>query len=186
MSSIVTYTGKFFDPINPDPDKFDVRDMAHALSYTCRGNGQVQKFFSVGQHCILCCKEAKARGYSDRVVLACLLHDASESYMSDVPRPFKETLASYVKQEEYIIDLIYEKYIGSTLTAKEAALVKEVDDDLLYYDMTVLLRLEPTREEPDLHVEIDYNFVPFEEVEKEYLDLFNQYSCKLDKFQENG
>lgn len=175
MSCIVTYTGKFIDPTNPDPDKFDVRDMAHALSLTCRGNGQVQHFFSVGQHCILCCKEAKARGYSDRVVLACLLHDASESYMSDVPRPFKESLASYIKQEEYLLDLIYKKYLGSSLTPEEVALVKEVDDDLLYYDMTILLKLEPTREEPKIQVSINYEFVAFEEVEKEYLELYNRY-----------
>lgn len=90
MSYITTYTGKHFDPVNPDASLLCIEDIAHALSLLCRGNGHVQTFFSVGQHCIACAKEAQARGLSARLILACLLHDASECYMSDVPRPFKQ------------------------------------------------------------------------------------------------
>lgn len=73
---ITTYTGKHFKPTEPDPELFDIADIAHALSLICRGNGHVKTFWSVGEHCICCAKEAKARGLSDRMVLACLLHDA--------------------------------------------------------------------------------------------------------------
>ena len=76
MSYITTYTGKHFDPINPETELIDIKDIAHALSLICRGNGQVKSFFSVGQHCINPAKEAKLRGYSNRVILACLIHDA--------------------------------------------------------------------------------------------------------------
>ena len=79
MSYITTFTGKHFDPTNPDIALIDLRDIAHALSLTCRGNGHVKTFFSVGQHCIHAAKEAAARGYTKRVILACLIHDASES-----------------------------------------------------------------------------------------------------------
>ena len=92
---ITTYTGKHFKPTEPDPELFDIADIAHALSLICRGNGHVKTFWSVGEHCICCAKEAKARGLSDRMVLACLLHDASECYMSDVPSPFKKELPEY-------------------------------------------------------------------------------------------
>jgi len=37
MSHITTYTGKHFDPTDPDISKVDIRDIAHALSMTCRG-----------------------------------------------------------------------------------------------------------------------------------------------------
>ena len=77
---ITTYTGIHFDPLAPTPEGLEIRDIAHALSLLCRGNGHVQTFFSVGQHCIHCALEAQARGMSRRVVLACLLHDASEAY----------------------------------------------------------------------------------------------------------
>ena len=105
MGYITTYTGKHFDPMKPDEAALDIRDIAHALSLTCRGNGHVKNFFSVGQHCISCAKEAAARGYSNRVVLGCLLHDASEAYMSDVPRPFKAVLKEYVEAEDKLVNL---------------------------------------------------------------------------------
>ena len=64
---ITTYTGKHFKPTEPDPELFDIADIAHALSLICRGNGHVKTFWSVGEHCICCAKEAKARGLSDRM-----------------------------------------------------------------------------------------------------------------------
>ena len=64
---ITTYTGKHFDPTHPDEELICIEDIAHALSLLCRGNGHVRTFFSVGQHCILCAKEAEARGYSGRL-----------------------------------------------------------------------------------------------------------------------
>ena len=87
---ITTYTGRHFEPANPDPDAIVIEDIAHALSLITRGNGHVKSFWSVGEHCLCCAKEAAARGLSGRMVLACLLHDASECYMSDIPRPFKK------------------------------------------------------------------------------------------------
>ena len=43
----------------------------------------MKTFWSVGEHCICCAKEAKARGLSDRMVLACLLHDVLEHGIND-------------------------------------------------------------------------------------------------------
>ncbi len=171
---IMTYTGLKFYPTRPDVNYVRVEDIAHALSLTCRGNGQVKTFFSVGQHCVNCALEAKARGYSPRMVLACLLHDASESYMSDVPRPFKQFLKEYNEMEEKLLDMIYEKYLGSTLTAEEQAMLKKVDDDMLYFDLKYLLGVEPEFEEPKVHIDISFDFVPFEKVEKQYIAIFNE------------
>ena len=120
MSSyITTYTRKHFDPVHPDPERIVIEDIAHALSLLCRGNGHVTTFWSVGQHCICCAKEAAGRGLSDRIVLACLLHDASECYMSDVPRPFKQTMQEYICQEETLLSMVYTRYLGTDLTAEE-------------------------------------------------------------------
>ena len=127
---ITTYTGRHIDPLHPDPDMICIEDIAHALSLICRGNGQVKTFFSVGQHCINCAREALARGYSRRVAFACLLHDASECYLSDVPRPFKKTLSGYKEQEKNLLDLIYEHYtennpVEKNTVAGKAAKAKE-------------------------------------------------------------
>ena len=86
---ITTYTGIHMNPLDPKPEDFRIEDIAHALPLICRGNGHVKTFFSVGQHCINCAREAEALSLPDRMILVCLLHDASECYMSDVPRPFK-------------------------------------------------------------------------------------------------
>ena len=47
MSFITTYTKKYFDPLNVDESLLDIKDIAHALSLICRGNGHVQYFYSI-------------------------------------------------------------------------------------------------------------------------------------------
>ena len=172
---IRTYTGKEFYPMDPQPEAIDIRDIAHALSMVCRGNGHVNRFFSVAQHCINCALEAAARGYSSRVILACLIHDASEAYMSDVPRPFKQFLGEYLKQEERLLEVVYEKFLGSPLTDTEQKILKQIDDDMLYFDLRELLNEPQDGPEPEVHIEINYDFTPFDEVEKKYLDLYEKW-----------
>ena len=174
MSYITTYTGNHFDPINPDPELINIVDIAHALPMICRGNGQVSTFWSVGEHCILCAKEAAARGYSNRVIEGALLHDASECYLSDVPRPFKKSLKEYNRQEEILLNVIFEKYLGSILTEEEQRIVKEIDDAMLWFDLKYLLNESVPEEEPEVHIAIDYTVQPFERTEREYLDLFQR------------
>ena len=176
MSSyITTYTRKQFDPLDPKPEDLNMEDIAHALSLLCRGNGHVTTFWSVGQHCICCAKEAEGRGLSERIILACLLHDASECYMSDVPRPFKQTMTEYIRQEEKLLSVIYTKFLGSDLTEEEQEQVKKIDDDLLWYDLVHLLDMTPERTAPKLHTAINYTVQPFENVEQEYLGLYRKH-----------
>jgi hypothetical protein len=177
---ITTYGGTHFYPTEPDPNGVHITDIAHALSLICRGNGHVKSFYSVGQHCIGCAKEAKARGYDNRMILACLLHDASECYMSDVPRPFKKTMIEYQKQEKHMLDVIYTKFLGSTLTEEEEKKLREIDDGLLYYDLIELLNEQSEGPGPQLKVEPDYRLRPFEEVEQEYIKIFEENVGCLD------
>jgi hypothetical protein len=172
---ITTYGGTHFYPTNPKPEDIHITDIAHALSLICRGNGHVKTFFSVGQHCINCALEAEARGAGGRLILACLLHDASECYMSDVPRPFKKTMVEYQKQEEYLLQMIYQHFLGSALTEDEQKFLKQIDDDLLYYDLKELLNEPPEGEAPVLHIDLNYEVQPFETVEKNYLQLYERY-----------
>ena len=164
---ITTYGGIHFFPLDPETDKIEITDVAHALSLICRGNGHVKTFFSVGQHCIHCALEAEARGYGSRIALACLLHDASEAYMSDVPRPFKQHLSDYISHEKTLLDIVYTKYLGSRL------------DEMLYYDLKILLRGVSEEAPPIMKTHFSYEVLPFEVVEKRYLELFERYSREL-------
>lgn len=174
---ITTYGGTHFVPAKPEMDKIHITDIAHALSLICRGSGHVKTFFSVGQHCIHCALEAEARGYSRRIVLACLLHDASEAYISDVPSPFKKYLKEYNVFEEKLLETIYTKYLGAALTDEEQSRVKEIDDDMLYFDLRDLLGDPDDRQEPAVKTVISHQVVPFEEVERRYLELFYRYKA---------
>ena len=59
MSTMGTFSGRRFDPLMMTPEDVVLEDSAHALSLLCRGGGQLKYFYSVGQHCINCMKEAK-------------------------------------------------------------------------------------------------------------------------------
>ena len=73
-------------------------------------------------------------------------------------------------------DMIYQKYLGSPLNAKEEQLLKEIDDDMLWFDLTYLLNEPQEREAPEIHITIDYTVRAFEETEKEYLELYSFFT----------
>ena len=176
---ISTYTGIRFYPSQPDAEGICIEDIAHALSLLCRGNGHVSKYWSVAQHSLICAREAAARELPDRIVLACLLHDAGECYLSDVPRPFKSELPGYRELEDKLLRLIYTRFLGSPLAEEEEQVVREIDDGALYYDLKELIHNEQSETEPRFHVIPDYEFRPFHEVEKEFLDWFYYYYRKV-------
>ena len=174
MSEIKTNSGIMIDPTKPRQELLKIEDIAHALSMLCRANGHFVSFYSVGQHCINCAREAAARGYTRRVQLACLLHDGSEAYLSDVTRPVKEELPMYRQIEEPLQDMIWRKWMGSDLTQEEYRQVFEIDDDILYHEFVALMQgtrlWEPA---PVLRAEPEFAFSGFEQTRKAYLDLFS-------------
>ncbi len=171
MSAIRTFTGIMFDPTEPDKELIDIRDIAHALSLMCRANGHFSHFYSVAQHSIGCMREAKARGYNKRTQLACLLHDASEAYLSDVTRPIKGLMPEYLVFEKRLQTAIYEKYLGA-LSEKETAEVSETDDCMLYYEFLTLTGMKLFESEPRLASKPVFDFVDLSVVEAEFLQAF--------------
>jgi hypothetical protein len=94
---LVTYTGKYFNPIEPDPGLIDIRDIAHALAMKARFNGHCSQFYSVAQHSILVSEWGGVHK------LEGLLHDAAEAYLPDVITPMKELIPGF-KIWEYNIN----------------------------------------------------------------------------------
>ena len=173
MSRIKTYTGIMVDPKNASADEICIKDIAHALSMLCRANGHFPHFYSVGQHSINCAKEAEARGDSRRVQLGCLLHDASEAYLSDITRPVKPYLVGYLDIEANLQKVIFDKWIPA-LSDDEKKQVFEIDDTILYYEFVELMHEKLTPEEPTLKSKPIFDFVDFSNVEGEFLEMFEE------------
>lgn len=169
-----TYTGKEIDPVNPQINQIDISDIAHALSMICRANGHFKHFYSVGQHSINCCLEAKARGYSEKVQLACLLHDAAEAYIADLIRPVKEQFAKYTVCEEKLKTIIFKKYGITHLNQKEQDQIKSVDDDVLFHEFMNINNIQFNEDIPRLYADLDFSEIGYDMVEKSFLIHFTQ------------
>ncbi len=180
MNRIRTFTGTMINPLEPNPDSIKIEDIAHALSMLCRANGHFKSFYSVCQHSINCMNEARARGYSKKVQLASLLHDASEAYLSDITRPVKRNLPNYIQAEKVLQREIYEKYLGCNLTEEESALVLEIDNAILYHEMLSFMGVEIYEDKPTLLEAPIFDFVGFQECENEFLRLFRRLTAKTD------
>lgn len=178
MSEILTHTRVMIDPVHPDAARIDIRDIAHALSMLCRANGHFPTFYSVGQHCINCMREAAARGWSRKVQLACLLHDASEAYLADVTRPVKKELPRYLEIEEPLQALIWETFLGEPLTQQEHAQVFEIDDAVLYHEFMGLMDTRLGEKEPALKAKPEFAFPGFAQTEEEFLRIFRELTRK--------
>lgn len=174
MSEIMTYTKKMIDPLRPKAELVDIRDIAHALSMLCRANGHFKSFYSVGQHCINCAREAKARGYSRRLQLACLLHDASEAYLSDVTRPVKAELPKYKEIEEPLQEMLWNMWLDEPLTEEEKAKVFEIDDAILLHEFLHLMDAKIAEEIPEIFSKPEFSFTGFEQCAQEFLRLFDE------------
>ena len=171
MEHITTFTGENFAPLTPDINQIKIEDIAHALSLICRANGHLTHFYSVAQHSINCANEAKAREYSVRVQLASLLHDASEAYISDITRPVKKHLPEYIIIEETLQNMIYEKFLGSTLSDEECELVKRVDDDMLAWEFNKLMGKKVSNDLPELKGRTSFEFIDYMAVENMFVKL---------------
>ncbi len=179
MDVMNTYSGKIFSPIEPMETDIEIGDIAHALSQLCRGNGHLRRFFSVGQHSINCSLEAKARGYSKRVQLALLLHDASEAYIADMIRPVKKYISGYYEVEARLQNCIYVKYLKSEPDEGEAELIRQVDDDMLQWELDDMLICDGSVTKPQMSNAVDLGEKAMREVEEKFLELFKEITSEL-------
>lgn len=98
-----TYTGKQFWPLDPHPNDFDERDIAHALGMTCRYGGHSRHFYSVAEHCWL-----MSQHVSPEAQLLALMHDAAEAYVGDMVRPLEQNMPEFKDAELGILEAMWE------------------------------------------------------------------------------
>ncbi len=134
---IQTFTGKQFWPLEPRPEDVCIEDIAHALSMLCRYGGHCEHFYSVAQHSVLvsyACDPADA--------LYGLLHDASEAYLIDLPRPIKRSVGmeAYGFAEVKLLKVILNRF---GLYLPEPPSVKRADNALLRTEQRDLMKPAP-------------------------------------------
>ncbi|MGD0775965.1 MAG: phosphohydrolase [Candidatus Solibacter sp.] len=122
-----------FWPLDPNPEKILVEDIAHALAHQCRFGGHASTFYSVAEHSVHVSKLCPAED-----ALWGLLHDASEAYLVDLARPLKllPEFAAYREAERRLQCAVAVRF---GLLPDQPASVTEADDTMLWIEAHSLL-----------------------------------------------
>lgn len=172
---MTTFSGTEFDPMAPSAAAIKLEDIAHALSLLCRGGGHLKYFYSVGQHSINCAVEAQARNLGREVVLGCLLHDASEAYLSDIIRPVKKHLPQYLAIEQRLQAVVWEKFGLGSLSREEEDSIMMIDDILLSNEIPLLMNAKMPPKAIPLMGDCDFSLKKSTEIEQLFLQLAAAY-----------
>lgn len=162
---IKTYSGQRFHFLDPTPDEIHIEDIAHALGAMPRFGGHTSAFYSVAEHSINVSRLAPPI-----LALDGLLHDASEAYLIDIPRPIKHTLDldGYRRIEAKVQSAIDWKW------SVEHRNVKPEDNIMLAHEVWTLMR-DPADYEIPRPADLDHPriwcWLPVE-AEKKFLTRF--------------
>lgn len=121
------------NPLAFDESMVNIDSIAHALSNQCRFNGHTKQFYSVAQHSLIVSMLCQTED-----ALSGLLHDASEAYLADIPRPLKhsELFRPYLIIEKNIQRIVCAKF---ALPEQMPDSVREADDYALGWERRDLM-----------------------------------------------
>lgn len=129
------HTGIQFWPLDPRPEEVDILDIAHALAHQCRYGGHCERFYSVAEHSLYVSYVVPSE-----LALVGLMHDATEAYCVDVPRPLKPFLSGYKEIEDRLWRAIATRF-GMPEDMPKA--VKEADNAVLLAEKAQIMKVEP-------------------------------------------
>lgn len=130
-----TFTGKAVYPLSLRPADIDIRDIAHSLSMQCRYAGHSQRFYSVAEHSVHVARFC--RQYGTGPALEGLLHDATEAYLVDVPRPVKPFLTGYKQAERRASHAVAQRF--NLDMAGHPSIVHETDNRIMHDERAALM-----------------------------------------------
>ena len=115
-----------FDDISKN--EVDIKVIAHALSLQCRYAGHCKVFYSVAEHSVLMADALYESTGEASVAFEALMHDATEAYVTDIPRPMKAVLPDFKRMEDEVYKLIADKF---DLPPQISELVKKADSQIV-------------------------------------------------------
>lgn len=163
-TSIVTFSGKSFDLLRPEPHMVDIIDIAEALSKLCRFTGHTRTHYSVAQHCVLV-----SQFVHEPYKLAGLLHDAAEAYVGDMNHPLKHSgyVRGYDEIEAGVSRAIFKRF-GASYPIPEV--IKVIDRRMAYTEMKWVM---PTCPRPELVLPLVITPWDAEEARNQFLNRFD-------------
>lgn len=179
---IQTYSGERFYPIDPRKEDVRIIDLAHALSNLARFTGHSERFYSVGEHSVLCARIARILGLSPLQQLYALMHDLSEGIVNDVARPLKQYLHDYKLAEDRIMAVIWDAFGLPQPSEEDYHLVKVIDNTMLKHEIEQLMKRKDFTldiETVDIHVDLTKRGYGAGEAKYDFLvtfhDLMDEY-----------
>lgn len=166
------HSGKCVNILDLQPDDIDIKDIAHALALINRFNGHTIWPVSVAIHSV-----NVARLCPPNWALQGLLHDASEAYLGDIPRPMKRLpslFGSYCELEWEVQSRIYHRFGCPDIMQPE---VKLADQEALEVEGRYAVRgwvKELDVDVVELQRKVGLRQIGWKEAEEEFLLSFRR------------
>lgn len=152
-----TADGAKFWPLDPRPEDFTIAAIARGLATECRYGGQIglgtgYSFFSVAEHSVIVSLYAERRarelGRGWHTIrdwaMNALLHDASEAFIGDIPRPLKlsREFRSYGAIERRVTEAI-ECAFDLAIDVETRGVIAELDNRVIIDEIDAFVMLPP-------------------------------------------
>lgn len=165
---IRTVSGRYVNVFALEPHMIHIGDIAHALSNTPRFGGHLPRWYSVAMHSL-----HVADLVEPEHKLSALLHDASEAYLLDMPKPIKDRLPDYMALEQQVQGFIAKVY---QLPHPLPSAVKAADEQALRTEWRTMMLGQPQPSMRYLNMKPDEVRVAFVE---SYHDLVEERKDRL-------
>lgn len=123
-----TYSGQKFHFGSPSQESIVIEDIANAIGKLCRYGGHSTRFYSVAEHSCLLALWVWSQTLDPQLAFDALMHDATEGYLVDMPRPIKHKLPAYRAIEDGLAVAIAARF---GLTTPMPRIIHEADSRIL-------------------------------------------------------
>lgn len=186
-----TNSGGQFFPLDPRVEEIKANDIANGLALDCRyaGQGRIDRFYSVAEHCVKMARFAHEQHRPAQFCLAVLLHDAAEAYINDLNRATKQCIGGpYKALERSIQNKINEKYDLLILADYFQLAIKDLDRRIVPIEKAAIEPVETPWQHPWAYDKfgpealegLELSFWNPPEAKAQYLDALELF-CHLNK-----